>query len=253
MTQRLADKVCIITGSGGSMGRAAALRFAAEGAVIVGCDMDAALETETRRLVTEAGGRMASFAACNLSDPSACIGLASFAVTEFGRIDVLYNNAAGGRFAWVDQLSADDWRATLTEELDIVFFMCQAAWPLLKRRGGSIINCASMSGKIGVKVLPQVAHGTAKAGVIGMTRQLAVEGGPFKIRANTISPGLIETNKTRALIGNAEWRDAMVAKIMLGRPGQPEEVAMAALFLASDESAFITGADIAIDGGATAW
>jgi len=253
MTQRLANKVCIITGSGGSMGRAAALRFAAEGARIVGCDMNGGMEAETRRQVTEAGGRMVSHEPCNLSDPAQCTSLAAFAMAQYGQIDVLYNNAAGGRFAWVDQLSVEDWRATFVEELDLVFFMCQAAWPHLKARGGSIINCASMSAKIGVRVLPQVAHGTAKAGVIGMTKQLAVEGGPYQIRVNTVSPGLIDTNKTRPLIDNAPWRTAMVDKIMLGRPGQPDEVAMAALFLASDEASFITGADIAIDGGATAW
>ncbi len=98
-----------------------------------------------------------------------------------------------------------------------------------------------------------MGRAAAKAGVIGMTRQLAVEGGAFGIRANSISPGLIETNKTRGLIGNAEWRAAMVDGILLGRPGQPEEVAAAAVFLASDEASFITGADLAVDGGSCAW
>lgn len=253
MAGRLNDKVSIITGSGGSMGRAAALQFAREGALVVGCDMNAELEAGTREAVAAAGGTMVSFEPCDLTEPEACRGLAQFTVAQFGRIDVLYNNAAGGRFNWVEELEADEWRATMREELDLVFFMCQAAWPHLKQRGGSIINCSSMSGRIGVRVLPQVAHGAAKAGVTGMTRQLAVEGGPFKIRANAISPGLIETNKTRPLIANTEWRDPMVAKIMLGRVGQPEEVAATALFLASDEAGFITGADIPIDGGATAW
>ena len=155
MKPRLADKVCIITGSGGSMGRAAALSFAAEGAWVVGCDLNEQMEAETRRLVMAAGGRMVSHRSCNLSDPAACAGLAEFAVAEFGTIDVLYNNAAGGRFAWVEQLTVEDWRATMVEELDLVFFMCQAAWPHLKRRGGSIVNCASMSGKIGVKCYPR--------------------------------------------------------------------------------------------------
>jgi NAD(P)-dependent dehydrogenase (short-subunit alcohol dehydrogenase family) len=250
---RLAGKVCIITGSGGSMGRAAALQFAAQGALVVGCDMDDQLEAETRALVIAAGGAMASHTALDLTSADACLELAAFAADRYGRIDVLFNNAAGGRFAWVDRMTPEEWQATMREELDIVFFMCRAAWPHLRARGGAIINTASMSGKIGFRVLPQIAHSAAKAGVIGMTRQLAVEGGPFGIRANSISPGLIETNKTRGLIGNPEWRAAMVDGILLGRPGQPEEVAAAAVFLASDEASFITGADLAVDGGSCAW
>jgi NAD(P)-dependent dehydrogenase (short-subunit alcohol dehydrogenase family) len=250
---RLAGKVCIITGSGGSMGRADALQFAAQGALVVGCDMDDQLEAETRALVIAAGGSMASHTALDLTSADACLELAAFAADRYGRIDVLFNNAAGGRFAWVDRMTPEEWQATMREELDIVFFMCRAAWPHLRARGGAIINTASMSGKIGFRVLPQIAHSAAKAGVIGMTRQLAVEGGPFGIRANSISPGLIETNKTRGLIGNPEWRAAMVDGILLGRPGQPEEVAAAAVFLASDEASFITGADLAVDGGSCAW
>ncbi len=253
MARRLADKVCIITGTGGSMGRAAALLFAAEGALLVGSDMNGEMEAETRRLVVEAGGRMVSHEPCNLADEAACASLAALADREYGRIDVVYNNAAGGRFNWIEQLTPDEWRATMTEELDLVFFLCQACWPQLKVRGGSIIITSSMSGKIGYKALPQIAHGTAKAGLYGLSKQLAVEGGPFGIRANTISPGLIETNKTRPLLQNDEWRAAMVGKTLLGRPGQPEEIAGAALFLASDESSFMTGTDICIDGGATAW
>lgn len=253
MVGRLADKVCVITGTGGSMGRAAALKFAAEGALLVGVDLSGELEDETRRQVTGGGGRMISHAPCNLSDEVACASLVELAIREFGRIDVVYNNAAGGRFAFIEAMTPDEWRATMTEELDLVFFLCRAAWPHLKVRGGSIVNTASMSGKIGYKVLPQIAHGTAKAGLFGLTKQLAVEGGPFGIRANTISPGLIVTNKTRGLMQVDDWRKAMVSKILLGRPGQPEEIVGAALFLASDEASFITGADIAIDGGATAW
>ena len=253
MTNRLTGKVCIITGSGGSMGRAAARLFAAEGGWIVGCDMNGELEDETRRLVAGAGGLMVSHPPCDLSDEKACASLVDLAIREYGRIDVIYNNAAGGRFNWIEQLTPEEWRATMTEELDLVFFLCQAAWPHLKVRGGSIIITSSMSGKIGYKVLPQIAHGTAKAGLYGLSKQLAVEGGPFGIRANTISPGLIETNKTRPLIQNDEWRSAMVGKTLLGRPGQPEDIVGAALFLASNESLFMTGSDICIDGGASAW
>jgi NAD(P)-dependent dehydrogenase (short-subunit alcohol dehydrogenase family) len=250
---RLAGKICIITGSGGSMGRAASIAFAAEGATIVGVDLDAEREAETRRQVEAIGGAMVSHAPCDLTEPAACKSLVDLAIQSFGKIDVVFNNAARGRVGWVDQLSAEDWRATLTDELDLVFFLVQAAWPYLKETRGSIISTASTAGKIGCASLAQVAHGTAKAGIIGMTKQLAVEGGPHGIRANSISPGLIETNTTVKRLVDEEWRSAMLSKIMLQRVGQPEDVAALALFLASDESSFITGADIAVDGGATAW
>lgn len=253
MGERLKDKVCIITGSGGSMGRAAAIMFAAEGARVVGCDMSEELETGTREAVLAAGGTMVSDEPRDLTDYEQCRKLVQFAIDSFGRIDVLYNNAAGGHFNWIDQLTPAEWQATMREELDIVFFMCQLAWPHLKASKGVIVNTASMSGKLGFKALPQIAHAAGKAGVHGMTRQIAVEGAPFGIRANTISPGLIETNKTRGLIANPEWRSANLLKILLDRPGTPEEVVAAALFLASDESSFITGTDIVIDGGTSAW
>jgi NAD(P)-dependent dehydrogenase (short-subunit alcohol dehydrogenase family) len=253
MGRRLIDKVCIITGSGGSMGRAAALGFARQGACVIGCDIHVESQNESQRMVTEAGGRMISHEACDLSEYDSCVSLVDLAMRTHGRIDVVYNNAAGGHFNWVDKMTPDEWRATMREELDLVYFLCRAAWPYLKVRGGSIINTASTSGKIGQSALPQIAHATAKAGIIGFTKQLAVEGGPFGIRANSISPGLIETNKTAGLIKDADWRKKMLDKIILNRPGRPEEVAMTALFLASDESSFITGADISVDGGTTAW
>lgn len=253
MRGRLADKVCIITGSGGAIGRAAALCFAAEGALLVGVDKNGDQEQETRRRVRDTGARMVSHEPCDLCDEAASASLAELAMKEYGRIDVVYNNAAGGRFNWIEQLTPDEWRATMTEELDLVFLLCQACWPHLKARGGSIIITASMSGQIGSKALAQVAHGTAKAGLYGLTKQLAVEGGPFGIRTNSISPGLIETDGTRALMANEEWRAAMVGKALLGRPGRPEEIARAALFLASDDSSFMTGADVCMDGGAAAW
>ena len=253
MTGRLANKVCVITGSGGSMGRAAALMFAREGAMVVGCDMNPDREAETLRLVTAEGGDMVSFGECDLTRKDSCQRLVDFAIEKCGRIDVLYNNAAGGRFGWIEEMSEADWRATFVEELDLVFFLIQAAWPHLKKDGGSIVTTASMSGKKGEKVLPQVAHATAKAGIIGMTKQLAVEGAPFGIRVNCISPGLIATNATAPYMTDPAFVEGLVSKILLGRPGRPEEIASAALFLASDEASFITGSDIAVDGGATAW
>ncbi len=250
---RLANKVCLITGSGGSIGCAAALWFAREGACVVGCDVNAAAGEETVAKVHAAGGNMVSLQPCNLTKAGDCQQLVDFALEHFGRIDVLFNNAGAACFGWLPELSADDWHRTINEEVNLVFLLTQAAWPELVKTGGVIINTASVSAWLSYKVLPAIAHTAAKGAVLAMTRQLAMEGAPNGIRANSISPGLIETNPTRTLLADEDWSKTMLDKIMLGRPGTPEEVAAVAIFLASDESSFITGADIRVDGGTTAW
>jgi NAD(P)-dependent dehydrogenase (short-subunit alcohol dehydrogenase family) len=253
MAGRLMDKVCIITGTGGSMGRAAALAFAREGARIVGCDINVATGAETVEAVQAIGGQMVSIQPCNLTDSLQCKALIDLAIESFGRIDVLYNNAAMAYFGWVDQISHEDWYKTMNEEINLVFLLTQAAWPHLQKHGASIINTASVAARIGFKLLPSIAHSTAKGAIVAMTRHLAMEGRLHGIRANSISPGVIETTQTRPLLKDKIWTEDMLGKTMLGRLGQPEEVAWVALFLASDESSFVTGADLVVDGGATAW
>jgi NAD(P)-dependent dehydrogenase (short-subunit alcohol dehydrogenase family) len=255
MEGRLKSKTCIITGTGGSMGRAAALQFAAAGARVVGCDIHVEHAEETVAAVRAAGGEMVSLHPCDLAKQEDCDALVALAEKTYGGIDVLYNNAAKGYFGWIDQISPADFMRTINEELFIVFLLCQTAWPhLVKRGGGSIINVASVSAKMAYKVLPAVAHAAAKGGVLAMTRQLALEGAKHNIRANTISPGFTLSYQTRAHIAeDPDFWPPMRDKLMAGRAGEPEEIPPAAIFLASDESSFVTGADIAVDGGTTAW
>lgn len=251
---RLAGKVCLITGSGGSMGRAAARMFAAEGAVVVGCDIDASSAEETIAHVRRHGFEMSSIHPRDLADPLNSRSLADEIVARWGRIDVLYNNGGAAAMAWIADMTPEQWSFTLRNELDLVFFATQAVWPHMKaQQNGSIINIGSVSGKRAYEVLPAVAHSAGKGGVIALTRHLAMEGGPHNIRVNSISPGLIVTQGTTPLLEDPEWSRTMLAKIMLKKPGMPEDVVAAAIFLASDEARWITGADFAVDGGTTAW
>ncbi|MEI6644020.1 MAG: SDR family oxidoreductase [Novosphingobium sp.] len=253
MSGRLAGKVCVITGTGGSMGGAAAGIFAREGAKVVGCDLNAEAARACLERVHAAGGAMVSLEPCDLRDVAACDALVALALERYGKIDVLFNNAADAQIGWIEDLTHAAFAATLDAEVQIVFNLTKAAWPALKERGGSIINMASVSAWITYKALPGLAHSAGKGAVLSMTRHLALEGRHHGIRVNSLSPGLIETGATRALLQMPEFSEVMLDKIMLGRAGQPEEVAAAALFLASDESSFMTAADIRIDGGTTAW
>ena len=250
---RLSGKVCVITGTGGSIGRAAAVAFAREGASVVGCDLNVDAAEATVAMVRGQSGAMVSLQPCQITKPADCQTLVDFAVRTFGRIDVLFNNAAMAYFNWLEDITDDEWNSDLREEVDLVFFLTRAAWPHLKASHGVVVNTASLNALISFKTLPSLAHTTAKAGIIGMTRQLAMEGREHGIRANSISPGLIETNQTREQLKDPEWASAMLGKTLLGRLGRPEEVANVALFLASDDSSYVTGVDIVVDGGMKVW
>lgn len=252
MTGRLAGKIALITGVGGGMGVAAARRFCAEGARVVGCDLDAAGAARTEELIRAEGGEITAMGGVDLGDAEAARAWVDAAVATYDGIDVLYNNASTQRFAPIEELSVEDWDFTMRNELDLVFYTVKAAWPHLKRYGGgSIINVGSIAAMRGVEFMAQNAHSTAKGGVIALTLQLVVEGGPLGIRANTISPGMTETPNTAPLLANPPERMKRIVldRIPLGRHGQPEDIVNAALFLASDESSWISGTNIVIDGG----
>jgi NAD(P)-dependent dehydrogenase (short-subunit alcohol dehydrogenase family) len=253
MSSRFSGKVCLITGTGGSMGREAALAFAREGAAVVGCDLDVETAEATLEIVRREGGQMVSLQPCQLSKSVDCQALVHFAVRSFGRIDVLFNNAARAYFNWLEEITDEEWDRNRREEVDLVFFLTRAAWPYLKSSRGVIVNTASLTASMSFKNLGSLAHTTAKAGIIAMSRQLAIEGRDHGIRANSISPGLIETNQTREQLEDPEWARDMLGQTLLGRLGRPEEVANVALFLASAESSYVTGVDIVVDGGMKVW
>ncbi|GGX79889.1 SDR family NAD(P)-dependent oxidoreductase [Streptomyces fructofermentans] len=251
----LDSKVVLITGTGGGMGRVAAQVFAREGAKIIGVEIQADANEETAGLVRRAGGAMTSIAPVDLTDPDQVRRMAEDAAAAYDGLDVVYNNAALQRFGPMPDFSVDDWRATVAGELDIPFFVSKYTWPHLVRRGGGvIINVASEAGMIAGTTPPMVAHTAANAGVIGMTRQLALEGAAHGIRAVAISPGPVLTPASdRDLGDNQAMRDAITSKTLLKRFAQPEEIVELAAFLASDRASFITGANYAVDGGASAW
>lgn len=249
MTARLQDKVVLITGTGGGQGRVAALRFAEEGAIVVGCDTNAAGHEETAALMQAAGFQLYGSAPVDLGDPEQAKAWIDAAVQQHGRIDVLYNNASAARFGPVHELSIENWQFTMRNEIDLLFYTTKYAWLHLAEQRGVIINISSTAGWGGSKVAGISAHAAAKGAVIAFTRQLAVEGAPVGIRAVSISPGFIATPGTAPFMDNPKIRAALLDGVLMDRPGQPEEVVAMALFVASAEASFITGADFVIDGG----
>lgn len=255
MPGRLAGKVALVTGAANGIGEGCARLFVQAGATVIGCDVD---EGAARMAVERArvdGIELDIRAPCDLIDEASGIATIEAIGREHGRIDILVNAAAMATFKWLEDLTLADWRRTLTGELDIVFLTTRAAWPYLKASGAaSIVNFASANAYHALEGSPALAHCAGKGGVLAMTRQLAMEGAPHGIRANTISPGFIQTAATAAhLAADPAFERQVLAKNMVKRLGMPEDIGWCALWLASDEAGYVTGADIPVDAGATAW
>lgn len=242
----LRGSVAIITGAGGAIGRAAALLFAAEGAAVVLADVRKDGAEEIARLVKESGGRALPVAA-DVSDEQDVGRLVRSTVEEFGTIDVLVNNAAISMETPILDIRASDWDRVMAVNLRSVFLLSRDAFRVMKSRGkGKIISMASASAKIGGLVVG-AHYAASKAGVICFTKSLALQAAPFGINVNAVCPGPTRTPMTDAWgeKANADF----AAKIPLKRYGEPEEIAQAVLFLASDRSRYITGEIIDVNGG----
>ncbi len=251
---RLAGKVSVITGAGSGQGRAAALRFAAEGARVVIAETDAATGASAAAEITAAGGE-ALFVETDVSSEDHWRRVILETVETFGGIDVLYNNAAT---VSVDDTSLvdmglDTWNRVLAVNLTGPMLGCRHAIPQMLRRGaGSIINTSSIRAFVGGS-MPMDAYSAAKGGLISLTRSLAVVYGPQGIRANVIAPGTIRTTMAQVHDVHGDAGSQMrLARYPVGRFGEPSEIAHAALYLASDESRWTNGTVLVIDGGALA-
>jgi NAD(P)-dependent dehydrogenase (short-subunit alcohol dehydrogenase family) len=243
---RLDGKVALITGIGGGQGRAAALLFAQSGASVIGCDLKADGCDDTLRMAKESGLQIQSRAPVDLGDRAQARGWVGWAASVHGQIDILYNNASATRLEPFETQTDESWDFTMRNEIDLVATVTRAAWPYLKARGGVVLTTASIAGFQPLTGVPSVAHGAAKAAMLGFTKQIACEGAAHNIRAVSISPGFISTPATDE---QPMAKDYAIARNYIKRVGVPEDIASAALFLASDLAGYITGTDLVIDGG----
>lgn len=250
---RLKDKVAIVTGAGGGIGRASALRFAAEGASVLAADIDAAAAEQTAAAITNAGGRCRAMRV-DVAAAEECARMAALAIDNFQRIDILYNNAAITSLYPVASIPDEELDRVLSINVKSIFYTCRAVLPsMVERKSGVILNNASITGIVGAPGM--AAYATSKGAILTFTRTLALEQAEFGIRVNCICPASIDTpmlQKSFAATDDPERARANnIKRHPLGRLGTPEDVANLALFLASDEASFITGGTYVIDGGAT--
>jgi len=248
---RLDGKAAVITGAGSGMGREACLVFANEGARIAAIDIDAPSLEATAATVQEAGGDLATFVA-DVADEHQVREAIEGAVERFGSLNVLYNNAG---VLWRDRdvsvldTNEEVWDRVFAINLKGIVWVCKYGVPeLTEAGGGAIVNIGSTSALLGDTV-PQDAYTASKGAVISLTRNLAVQFAPHRIRANCIHPGFTDTPMQTVRTSDPAWVEAVRASIPLGRLGTPRDVVNAALFLASDEAAYITGAELVVDGG----
>jgi len=247
---RLQNKVAIITGGGTGIGRGIAILFAKEGAKVVVSGRRVEPLDETVTVIKQAGGDAISIQA-DVSDEAQVKGLVEKTLQHYGSIDILVNNA--GVYLPHDSVSAtnDDWEQVMSIDLKGVWFCSKAAIPHMLTKGkGKIINIASIAGLVG---FPGSAfYCAAKGAVVNLTREMALDYAKKNINVNTIAPGVIESDMTKPFLNDEQAKKSFLDQTPVGRIGKPEDIGYAAVYLASDESDFVTGATLVVDGGWTA-
>ncbi len=252
---KLAEKVALITGAGGGIGRATCLLLAREGAKVVAADLDEAAAAETARLLREARGEAEAIQG-DVTKEADVQHFVDFTVERYGRLDVLFNNAGMTIPGSVTELTEAQWDTVLDINAKGVFFGCKYGIPAMLKTagGGSIINTGSGAGHVGTR--RGAAYNAAKAAVVLLTKQVALDFARQNIRVNAVCPGMVDTAfmakvfKSRGDVAAA--RKASEEAVPMGRLARPEEVAKAVLFLASDDSSYVTGSSLMVDGGYTA-
>ncbi len=250
---RLKNKVALITGAGSGIGRETALLFAQEGASVVAVDINDAAGEETVAMIKAAGGA-AAYVHADVSKAADAENMVRFAEETFGKLNVLFNNAGIMHSSDDNAITTDEeiWDLTMDINLKGVFLGCKYGIPALQRAGGgSIINTASFVALLGAAT-PQIAYTASKGGVLAMTRELAVVHARENIRVNALCPGPLHTELLMKFLNTEEKKQRRLVHIPMGRFGQAKEMAYAALYLASDESSYVTGTDFKVDGGITA-
>lgn len=250
---RLENKVAIITGGSSGIGKASAILFAKEGAKVVLADIDQIGAEKTVEEIT-ALGLTASLILTDISKEVDVERMISFAESTFGRLDILFNNAGimHGEDDDAEKTSLETWDLTMNVNVKGVFLGCKYGIPALRRAGGgSIINTASFVARLGAAT-PQVAYTSSKGAVLSMTRELAVIHARENIRVNALCPGPLKTDLLMKFLDTEEKKQRRLIHIPMGRFGESEEMAKAALFLASEDSSFMTGTEFLVDGGITA-
>ncbi|CAM6003982.1 unnamed protein product [Sphagnum balticum] len=253
-SQRLKGKVALVTGTGSGIGQGCALLFARQGAQVFASDINEETAKATAAEAEAAGFPFARVTKVDLAREADIKQWVAEAKASAGGIDILVNAGAYGTWGWIEDITLANFRTCLEGEVDIVFMACQAVWPEMKQRGGgSIINFSSANAHHALKGSPALAHVAAKGAVLAMTHQLACEGAPHGIRANSIAPGLVVSTATLPVLADPKRAEELRLTHMTGRLGQPGDIAWAALYLASDESSWVTASEFRVDGGTTHW